>query len=84
MSAISVRDLIDCLLTCPPDAAVFFADGDEVADEPASGLTAWRVSVESVETMTFRAHDEETVGYVRLVGKQRNALGTTPETEKQR
>ena len=78
MTGLTARDLIACLLDGPLDAEVFFADGDEVAGEPESGLTAWRVAIEHVETVEFNAHGDKTVGYIRLVG--RSSPGT-PETE---
>jgi hypothetical protein len=77
---LTVGELIGLLSESPRNAAVFFVDGNEVAEEGASGHTAGRVAVEKVETVYWHGHGETTaVGYVRLVGEQRTWAGLFPK-----
>jgi hypothetical protein len=58
----TVGDLIETLLDCPQDAAVFISDG---MDE--DGLMAQRTEIDGVQTVFWDGQDgEHEIGYVRL------------------
>lgn len=71
----TVGELIKLLAESPLDTAVFFSDGDEVFEEPKSGLTASRDPIEQVHTTYWHKGGETGVAYVRLVGRSRLAEG---------
>jgi hypothetical protein len=71
----TVGELVKLLAEVPQETGVFFSDGDEVFEEPASGLTASRDQIEQVHTTYWHKDGETGVAYVRLVGRSRLAEG---------
>ena len=60
------RDL--ALRQLPQGVGVFFVDGNDVADESESGLTASRHAIADVQEMSWSGNAG--TAYVQLVGKQ--------------